>query len=314
LIRQGLRGGSGPQRWIRALGEETGNPIMACASLNFVLRVLFTKRKTTNKGPMARWLCVCLVLMSAHGCGALAHVAGFAVAGGTRGDLFAGRRHAGLAAPVRPAVRPARLGPILAAASPLAVWRWAMSERASDGNSTRTAATLEVAVESQLQGYEGAAMVWVIGAGLHMLAFSLLNPASWTTRAMFALAYSHFLLFLLSVRAQCVAVSRGLLEAEVHQQLNLALAFSALLAAFISVTKFLLQGVVEVAVPATALVASALTTVVSLSTWQVRGGKPAGRQADARIQHLELYIFSEPECMHACVFAGGRELVHVNAH
>jgi len=29
LIRQGLRGGSGPQRWIRALGEETGNPIMA---------------------------------------------------------------------------------------------------------------------------------------------------------------------------------------------------------------------------------------------------------------------------------------------
>ena len=29
LIRQGLRGGSGPQRLIRALGEETGNPIMA---------------------------------------------------------------------------------------------------------------------------------------------------------------------------------------------------------------------------------------------------------------------------------------------
>ena len=60
-----------------------------------------------------------------------------------------------------------------------------MSERASDGvgNSTRIAATLEVAVESQLQGYEGAAMVWVIGAGLHMLALSLLNPASWTTRA-----------------------------------------------------------------------------------------------------------------------------------
>jgi len=274
----------------------------------------------------ARWLCGCLVMMSAHGCGALAHVAGFAAAGGTRGDVFAGRRHAGLAAPVRPAVRPARLGPILAAASPLAVWRCsgatgvflhrdsahacergpraaAMSERASDGvgNSTRTAATLEVAAESQLQGYEGAAMVWVIGAGLHMLAFSLLNPASWTTRAMFALAYSHFLLFLLSVRAQCVAVSRGLLEAEVHQQLNLALAFSALLAAFISVTKFLLQGVVEVAVPATALVASALTTVVSLSTWQVRGGKPAGRQAAARIQHLELYIFSEPECMRACL-------------
>jgi len=24
LIRHGLRGGSGPQRWIRALGEETG--------------------------------------------------------------------------------------------------------------------------------------------------------------------------------------------------------------------------------------------------------------------------------------------------
>jgi len=29
LIRQGLRGGSGPQHWIRSLGEETGNPIMA---------------------------------------------------------------------------------------------------------------------------------------------------------------------------------------------------------------------------------------------------------------------------------------------
>ena len=28
LIRQGLRGGSGPQRLIRALGIETGNPIM----------------------------------------------------------------------------------------------------------------------------------------------------------------------------------------------------------------------------------------------------------------------------------------------
>jgi len=30
LIRQGLRAGSGPQRLIRALGEETGSPIMAC--------------------------------------------------------------------------------------------------------------------------------------------------------------------------------------------------------------------------------------------------------------------------------------------
>jgi hypothetical protein len=29
LIRQGLRWGFGPQRWIRALGKETGNPIMA---------------------------------------------------------------------------------------------------------------------------------------------------------------------------------------------------------------------------------------------------------------------------------------------
>ena len=30
---------------------------------------------------MARWLCVCLVLMSAHGCGAMAHVAGFGYLG-----------------------------------------------------------------------------------------------------------------------------------------------------------------------------------------------------------------------------------------
>ena len=29
LIRHGLRGGSGPHRLIRALGEEAGNPIMA---------------------------------------------------------------------------------------------------------------------------------------------------------------------------------------------------------------------------------------------------------------------------------------------
>jgi len=29
LIRQGLRGGSGPQRLIRARGEETGSPIIA---------------------------------------------------------------------------------------------------------------------------------------------------------------------------------------------------------------------------------------------------------------------------------------------
>jgi hypothetical protein len=29
LIRHGLRGGSGPQRLIEALGKETGNPIVA---------------------------------------------------------------------------------------------------------------------------------------------------------------------------------------------------------------------------------------------------------------------------------------------
>ena len=141
-------------------------------------------------------------------------------------------------------------------------------------NSTTARDPVLATQESQLQGYEAAATSWVIGAGLHVLSFSLLNPASWTTRAMFALAYSHFLLFLLSIRAMCVAVSEGLSDTEVYQQLNLAMAFSALLSAFISVTKFLLQGVVEIAVPATAVVAASLTAIVSLRTWQVTRGSP----------------------------------------
>ena len=37
LIRHGFRGGPGPQRWIRALGEETGNPIMAFHRPSFSL-------------------------------------------------------------------------------------------------------------------------------------------------------------------------------------------------------------------------------------------------------------------------------------
>ncbi len=37
LIRQGLRGGSGPRRLIRALGIETGNPIMTFEQRSSVL-------------------------------------------------------------------------------------------------------------------------------------------------------------------------------------------------------------------------------------------------------------------------------------
>ena len=72
--------------------------------------------------------------------------------------------------------------------------------------------------DAQLQGYEAAATVWVFATGLHLLSFSLLNPASWTTRALFALGPSHFLLWLLSIRSLRVAVSKNLLENPTYQQ------------------------------------------------------------------------------------------------
>jgi hypothetical protein len=98
-----------------------------------------------------------------------------------------------------------------------------------------------------LQAYESAATAWVLASALHMLSFCLLNPASWTTRAMFSLSYSHFLLVLLSIRSLCVAVTEGLCENATHQRLNLALACSALLAGCVSVSKYIFAGVAEVA-------------------------------------------------------------------
>ena len=52
LIRQGLRGGSGPQRWIRALGEETGNPIMAFHRPSFFPSVERAPHHTTTENPL----------------------------------------------------------------------------------------------------------------------------------------------------------------------------------------------------------------------------------------------------------------------
>ena len=50
LIRQGLRGGSGPQRLIRALGEEAGNPKMAFHRPSFNgAAVLFLHEQTFPK-------------------------------------------------------------------------------------------------------------------------------------------------------------------------------------------------------------------------------------------------------------------------
>lgn len=72
--------------------------------------------------------------------------------------------------------------------------------------------------DAQLQGYEAAATVWVFATGLHLLSFSLLNPASWTTRALFAMGSSHFLLWLLSIRALRVAVCKNHLENPTYQQ------------------------------------------------------------------------------------------------
>ena len=98
-----------------------------------------------------------------------------------------------------------------------------------------------------LQAYESAATAWVLASALHMLSFCLLNPASWTTRAMFSLSYSHFLLVLLSIRSLCVAVTEGLCENATYQRLNLALASSAMLAGCVSVSKYIFAGVAEVA-------------------------------------------------------------------
>jgi len=150
--------------------------------------------------------------------------------------------------------------------------------------------------DAQLQGYEAAATVWVFAAGLHLLTFSLLNPAVWTTRALFAMGSSHFLLWLLSIRALRVAVSKNLLENPTYQQacnsqkshivalhrkytraltfenlskLNLGLMVSACLAGLVTISKFILQGVAEVAVPLTSLVASTIMVLVSARVWQL---------------------------------------------
>jgi len=52
LIRQGLRGGSGPQRLIRALGEETGNPIMAFHRPSFFPSLERALHHTTTENPL----------------------------------------------------------------------------------------------------------------------------------------------------------------------------------------------------------------------------------------------------------------------
>ena len=52
LIRQGLRGVSVPQRLIRALGEETGNPIMAFHRPSFFPSFERVPRHTTTENPL----------------------------------------------------------------------------------------------------------------------------------------------------------------------------------------------------------------------------------------------------------------------
>jgi len=53
LIPQGLRGGrSGPQRLIRALGEETGNPIMAFHRPSFSPSFERAPHHTTTENPL----------------------------------------------------------------------------------------------------------------------------------------------------------------------------------------------------------------------------------------------------------------------
>jgi hypothetical protein len=51
LIRQGLGGGSGPQRLIRALGEETGNPILAFHRPSFSPSFERAPHHTTAENP-----------------------------------------------------------------------------------------------------------------------------------------------------------------------------------------------------------------------------------------------------------------------
>ena len=52
LIRHGFRGGPGPQRWIRALGEETGNPIMAFHRRSFFPSVERAPHHTTTENSL----------------------------------------------------------------------------------------------------------------------------------------------------------------------------------------------------------------------------------------------------------------------
>jgi hypothetical protein len=51
LNRQGLKGGSGPQRLIRALGEQTGHPIMVFHRPSFSPSVERAPHHTTTKNP-----------------------------------------------------------------------------------------------------------------------------------------------------------------------------------------------------------------------------------------------------------------------
>jgi hypothetical protein len=52
LIRHGLGGGSGPQRWIRALGKEAGNPIMAFHRPRFSPSFERAPHHTTTENPL----------------------------------------------------------------------------------------------------------------------------------------------------------------------------------------------------------------------------------------------------------------------
>ena len=57
LIRQGLRGGAGPQRLTRALGIETGNPVMTFEQRSsFFPSIERAPHRTTTEIPYGRWL------------------------------------------------------------------------------------------------------------------------------------------------------------------------------------------------------------------------------------------------------------------
>jgi hypothetical protein len=75
------------------------------------------------------------------------------------------------------------------------------------------------------------------------------------------------MLWLLSIRSLITATAEGLEASSIFQQLNLALVTSSLLATVVAITKFLTKGVVEVAVPATLVLASAATTLVATRVW-----------------------------------------------